>query len=42
MQRSNIDQYFLLGGTLNAIHWRTWEPEFLYEKVEGMVMRRLG
>jgi hypothetical protein len=42
LQQANIDQYFLLGGTLNAINWRTWEPEFLCEKVEGMVMRRLG
>ena len=42
LQRANIDQYFLLGGHLNALAWRTTEPENLYEKVEGMVMRRLG
>lgn len=42
LQRANIDQYFLLGGTLNAVAWRTTEPEVLFERVEGMVMRRLG
>ena len=39
---ANIDQYFLLGGKLNALQWRTWDPELLYEKVSGFVMRRLG
>lgn len=42
LQAANIDQYFLLGGQLNAMEWRTWEPETLLEKVEGLVMRRLG
>lgn len=42
LQAANIDQYFLLGGQLNALEWRTWEPEALLEKVEGLVMRRLG
>ena len=42
MQSANIDQYFLLGGTLNAVKWRTQEPETVYELVEGYVMRRLG
>jgi hypothetical protein len=42
LQAANIDQYFLLGGQLNALEWRTWEPETLLEKVEGLVMRRLG
>lgn len=42
LQSANIDQYFLLGGQLNAMEWRTWEPEALLEKVEGLVMRRLG
>ncbi|MBK9177768.1 MAG: hypothetical protein IPM46_15835 [Flavobacteriales bacterium] len=42
LQAANIDQYFLLGGQLNALEWRTWEPEVLLEKVEGLVMRRLG
>lgn len=42
LQAANIDQYLLLGGQLNALEWRTWEPEALLEKVEGLVMRRLG
>jgi len=41
-QAANIDQFFLLGGQLNALEWRTWEPDMLLEKVEGLVMRRLG
>jgi hypothetical protein len=31
-----------LGGQLNALAWRTTEPESLFERVEGMVMRRIG
>ena len=42
MQAANIDQYFLLGGKLNAMDWRTFEPEGVFANVEGMVMRRLG
>lgn len=42
LQSGNIDQYFLLGGRLNALKWRTLEPETLYEQVEGLVMKRLG
>ncbi|MFN6114517.1 MAG: hypothetical protein ACK46C_01400 [Flavobacteriales bacterium] len=42
LQRANIDQYFLLGGKLNALQWRTLEPDALFERVESFVMRRLG
>ncbi len=42
MQSANIDQYFLLGGKLNALPWRTFEPEGVFQNVESMVMRRLG
>lgn len=42
LQAANIDQYFLMGGQLNALEWRTWEPETLIEKVAGLVMKRLG
>lgn len=42
LQTANIDQYFLLGGKLNAVKWRTQEPELLFEVVEGYVTRRLG
>ena len=42
LQAANIDQYFLLGGKLNALQWRTYEPETLFEQVEGLVIKRLG
>ena len=42
MQSANIDQYFLLGGKLNTLAWRTFEPEGLFANVEAMVIRRLG
>jgi hypothetical protein len=42
MQSANIDQYFLLGGKLNTMAWRTYEPEGVFANVEAMVMRRLG
>ncbi len=42
MQRANIDQYFLMGGQLNALKWRTYEPEAVFERVESQVQRRLG
>ncbi len=42
MQAANIDQYFLMGGKLNALAWRTFEPEGVFANVESMVIRRLG
>jgi hypothetical protein len=42
LKAANIDQYFLLGGKLDQLDWRTFEPEDLYEKVSGFVMKRLG
>jgi hypothetical protein len=42
MQHANIDQYFLIGGRLNAMGWRTLEPDDLFQRVEGLVMRRIG
>jgi hypothetical protein len=42
LKAANIDQYFLLGGKLDQMDWRTFEPEDLYEKVSGFVMKRLG
>lgn len=40
-QSANIDSYFVLGGQLNEIRWRTMNPEQLFEAVEKHVMRRL-
>jgi hypothetical protein len=41
-QRSNIDYYILLGGNINEVSWRTYEPNELFEKIENLVMKRLN
>jgi hypothetical protein len=38
---ANIDSYFVLGGQLNEIRWRTMNPEQLFESVQKHVQRRL-
>ena len=42
LKAANIDRYFLLGGQLDMMDWRTFEPEDLYERVSAQVMKRLG
>lgn len=42
MQKADIDRYFLLGGTMNTIDWRTFEPEDLFDRVSAQVRRRLN
>lgn len=37
-----IDQYFLLGGQLNAISWRTQSPIKLWQKINAQATKRLG
>ena len=32
----------LLGGQLNALKWRTYEPDAVFTNVENLVTRRLG
>ena len=39
---ANIDSYFVLGGKLNEVRWRTMNPDQLFESVERHVMRRLA
>lgn len=39
---ANIDSYFVLGGKLNDMRWRTMNPDQLFESVERQVMRRLA
>jgi hypothetical protein len=39
---SNIDSYFVLGGNLNKMNWRTFEPHELYLEIEKHVMKRIG
>jgi hypothetical protein len=38
----NIDHYFVMGGELEDIEWRTYTPQHFYEKVEALVTKRLG
>lgn len=42
MSRFGIDQYFVMGGKLNDVAWRTRYPKHLFEKIDEMVIRRLG
>lgn len=41
-QRNNIDYYILLGGSINEVSWRTYEPNELFEKINNLVMKRLN
>lgn len=39
---ANIDHYFVMGGMISEIDWRTYKPMHLFEKVDSYVMKRLG
>jgi len=39
---NNIDSYFVLGGNINEIDWRTFRPIQLYQKVSAIVSKRIG
>ena len=41
MGDAHIDRYFVSGGKLNEVKWRTMNPDQLFESVERHVMRRL-
>ena len=41
-QEANIDYYMVAGGELNDLNWRTFTPQGVYEKVDSLVMNRLG
>lgn len=41
-KRADIDSYFVLGGNLNEIAWRTADPLQLFQKVEQLVTKRIG
>ena len=41
-ERANIDSYFVLGGKLNEMSWRTMNPDQLFQSVEKQVTKRLG
>jgi hypothetical protein len=38
----NIDQYFVTGGNLNDMAWRTRQPNELFVLVDNLVTKRLG
>lgn len=41
-ERANIDHYFLMGGELEEIEWRTYLPQQFFDKVNSLVMNRIG
>ena len=41
-QAADIDSFFVMGGQLNDIGWRTYTPIQLYRKINNVVMKRLG
>ncbi len=41
-KRINIDNYFVMGGELEDIEWRTFLPFQLFKKIRGLVERRIG
>ena len=41
-EKARIDHYFVMGGDLEDIEWRTYTPTLLYERVSELVTRRIG
>jgi len=41
-QRIHLDHYFAMGGELDELEWRTFQPQHFYQKVAGLVQKRLG
>lgn len=39
---ANVDSYFVLGGNINELSWRTYRPLQLFQKVEMYVSKRLN
>lgn len=42
MSSIDLDQYFVMGGELNEIGWRTFAPDMLVQRIEDCVLQRLG
>ena len=40
--KAYIDQYFVSGGNLNEVNWRTQHPHQFYEKINASVVKRIG
>jgi hypothetical protein len=41
MEKINLDQYFVMGGELEDLDWRTYQPFQFYKKVNDLVTKRL-
>ena len=41
-EKARIDHYFVMGGDLEDIEWRTYTPNHFFERVSELVMRRIG
>jgi hypothetical protein len=41
LKKVNIDNYFAVGGELQEIDWRTYNPIQLFRKIESLVTKRL-
>ena len=41
-EAANVDSYFITGGGLKQVDWRTVEPEILFEAINAQVSKRLG
>lgn len=41
-EKINIDQYFVMGGELEDIEWRTYLPFQFFKKVDSLVQKRIG
>lgn len=40
--RNNIDYYLVFGGELDELRWRSYTPQQLFEKVNGIICHRLA
>lgn len=41
MYQANLDEYIIMGGELDDIEWRTYNPHQLYKKIKKIVQNRL-
>ena len=41
-ERIHVDQYFVMGGELEEIEWRTYQPYHFFKRVSDLVMNRIG
>ena len=42
MKAIDLDSYFVLGGELSELGWRTFSPANLYQRIDDCVNQRLG